>query len=371
MLSLLLTFAGFPALPLQDPPPVPPEAAPAARLFPEAETLFHREPRWLGADAAITVPLGGERTLWLFGDTFVATSERLTRRESTMVRNTIALQTGLDPLRAEIGFHWATAPDGRPASYFPERDLTWYWPGGGVRLAAGPLLIFLYTLEAAPGRGLGFQSAGFALAIIDDPSEPVPDWKPRIHVGGEPGFDALPATAVVEQGEHTVALAIRQDGIHAGALVRYPSTALARGDFVGAEWWAGPELGWKRESELPAGGPVFVLDDAGAECSLHFDRSSGRYVHVASYGFGSTTIGLRTAPELTGPWTPPRTIYRPPESGLERPFVYAAKAHPELETPGGLLVTYAVNCFDFSGLLAAEGERALYWPRAVLVSLDP
>jgi hypothetical protein len=39
---------------------------------PEADRLFHSDPRWLGADAAFSIDLGGGRVWWLFGDSFVA-----------------------------------------------------------------------------------------------------------------------------------------------------------------------------------------------------------------------------------------------------------------------------------------------------------
>ena len=38
--------------------------------------LFGRgRPRWLGGDGAYSIDLGGDRTLWLFGDSFIATSD--------------------------------------------------------------------------------------------------------------------------------------------------------------------------------------------------------------------------------------------------------------------------------------------------------
>lgn len=339
----------------------------AARPFPAGEALFHRDPRWLGADAALSVPLDGEQTLWLFGDTFVATSEAHRRSESRMVRNTLALQTGLDPGSATMEFRWGRAEDGAPASFFPERAEAWYWPGHGVRVEKA-LVVFLFTLVATPGEGLGFDGAGYALARIEDVSAPLASWKPVILDAPPLPFDALPATAVVREGEHVVALAIRQHGVHAGALVRWPAVTLATGSLAGAEWWDGER--WTPEAELGPRGPAFVLDDAGAECSLHRD-ASGRYVHVASYGFGASTIGLRSAPALTGPWSVPTTIYRPPESDAPRPFVYAAKAHPELSGPQGeLLVTYATNSFEFADLFTPAGERGLYWPRVVAVPLE-
>ena len=340
--------------------------------FPEAEAVFHQDPRWLGADAALSIPLEKDRTVWLFGDTFVAESDARVRSESKMVRNSVAIQVGKDLRHASIEFHWRQDSDGSPASFFPESTGRWYWPGHGIRLEDGPLIIFLYALIARPNEGLGFASAGYAIAVIDDPDQSPDNWNPRITDMAPSLFDALPATAVVQDGEHIIAVAIRQDGQHAGALVRHPAALLAQSDVSGAEWWAGSERGWVPESLLGPGGPTFVLDDAGSECSLHWDERRRSFIHVASYGLGASTIGLRTAPAITGPWSSPEVVYRPPESDGPRPFVYAAKAHPELAGPdvADLVVTYAVNSFDFGDLFTQKGARSLYWPRVVLVRMS-
>lgn len=343
------------------------EHSDVGRAWPAAEAIFRRDPRWLGADAALTIPLDAARTLWLFGDTFVARTAAHTRTESEMVRNTIAVQSGLDMRSASMTFHWRQDADGSPAAFFGERGERWFWPGHGIRLAEGPLLVFLFELIGTPGQGLGFASSGWALAVVDDPDASPATWRPRIVPASASPFDAVPATAVLRDGAWIVALAIRQQGAHAGALVRWPALALARGELGGAQWWAA--TGWVAEAELGARGPTFVLDDAGAECSLHRDARIGGFVHVASYGFGVSTIGVRTARELTGPWSAPRTVYRPPESDGPRPFVYAAKAHPELIPPrqGELVVTYATNSFAFGDLFTPAGTQSLYWPRCVLV----
>jgi hypothetical protein len=342
---------------------------PTGRPFLEAERLFHQDPRWLGADGALSVRLSKGRILWLFGDTFIATSNALVRSESKLVRNTVAIQTGNDPRTASVAFKWGQETDGSPASFFPEHGERFYWPGHGIRLDEGPLVIFLYALVATPGKGLGFECIGYAIAMIDNPDEPLQAWKPRIMDGKADTFDTVPAPAVVRDNGYVVVLAIRQQGMHAGALVRYPVASLAQGDITTAEWWAGDALGWVPASLLGEGGPAFVLDDAGAECSLHWEPRTKSFIHVASYGFGATTIGLRTAPALTGPWSAPVVVYRPPESDGPRPFVYAAKAHPELvgPDPADLFVTYATNSFEFADLLTKEGERTLYWPRFVAV----
>jgi len=342
---------------------------PTGRAFVEAERLFHQDPRWLGGDGALSIRLSNDRILWLFGDTFVATSNARVRTESTLVRNTVAIQTGKDPRIASVSFMWRQESDGSPASFFPEHGELFYWPGHGIRLDKGPLVIFLYTIVATPGKGLGFEPVGYAIAVIANPNEPLQAWKPRIVDAKANSFDAVPATAVLQANGYVVALAIRQQGTHAGALVRYPVASLARGDVTKAEWWAGDARGWVPASMLGKDGPAIVLDDAGSECSIHWDMRTRTFIHVASYGFGATTIGWRTALALTGPWSSPVVVYRPPESDGQRPFVYAAKAHPELvgPDPADLVVTYATNSFEFADLLTKEGEQNLYWPRFVAV----
>jgi len=359
-----LCFVALAALAISD--EVSAAGSDTARQWPAADHFFHKDLHWLGGDAALSVPLGGERTLWLFGDSFIATSDRALRSESRMIRNSIAIQQGRDPRSASLRFHWR-GDQASPESFFPEQGDRWYWPGHGIRLSEGPLVIFLFTLIATPGQDLGFATVGHAVAVIDDPDAAVDTWQPRIRDIPSPGFDALPATALVADGDHIVALAIRQHGTHAGALVRYPASGLAAGRLEEAEWWAGEARGWVHETSLGPEGPAFVLDDAGAECSLHRDERSGWFVHVASYGFGATTIGVRTAPALTGPWSAPRMIYRPPESDGPRPAVYAAKAHPQLAGPDAadLVITYATNSFDFADLFTPRGARELYWPRFV------
>jgi len=342
---------------------------PTGRAFVEAERLFHQDPRWLGGDGALSIRLSDNRILWLFGDTFVATSNARVRTESTLVRNTVAIQTGKDPRIASVAFMWGREKNGSPASFFPDRGERFYWPGHGIRLDKGPLVIFLYTIVATPGKGLGFEPVGYAIAVIANPNEPLQAWKPRIVDAKANSFDAVPATAVLQANGYVVALAIRQQGTHAGALVRYPVASLARGDVTKAEWWAGDARGWVPASMLGKDGPAIVLDDAGSECSIHWDMRTRTFIHVASYGFGATTIGWRTALALTGPWSSPVVVYRPPESDGQRPFVYAAKAHPELvgPDPADLVVTYATNSFEFADLLTKEGEQNLYWPRFVAV----
>lgn len=329
------------------------------------------DPNWLGGDVALSVQLDQDRILWLFGDSFIATTKARSRLQSEMVRNSIGIQSGVDLQRAQMSFHWGINSEGGPASFFEGEDQEWYWPGSAIRLNDGPLVVFLYRVINTPDVGLGFTTTGFSVVIINNPEEPVESWQMNVFKGPAMPFDVIPATAVIQMNDHLVAVTIRQSGTHAGTLIRFPIQSLLEGSFNAVQWWYGDDIGWVSDVGPEMGLPRFVLDDAGSECSIHWDGDLQSFVHVASYGFGQSTIGVRYAKAITGPWSPPITVFHPPESKRKNPFVYAAKAHPELknETKQGLVITYVANSFDFFDLLTDHGTENLYWPRFVQLSL--
>ncbi len=342
------------------PRPTPAAAAIAVAVaspWPEADALFRRDARWLGGDAIYSVDLGHDRLLWLFGDSFVATDQGGDRRRATMVRNTLAVQQGRDPATATITFHWGRGPTGTPRAFFADAGEVGFWPLHGVREPDGALLLFQTRVRSTPGHGLGFAIEGWRLLRIDDPDADPATWRPvEVVVDGLPPQVTF-GTATWLDGERLVALGTLGNGPHRGVLAR-----LRLGD-VGAEratgeLWLG--TAWGTADTVPAA--AIVLDDAGPECSLH-DTDDG-YVHVRSRGFGATTLVMQRAKSPTGPWSAPQTLFTPPESRGERPFVYAGKAHPGLAAGAGwLAVSYATNSFTFADLFVDAGQRSLYWPR--------
>jgi hypothetical protein len=340
-----------------------------ARPFEEAEKMFHQDPRWLGADGAHSTPLDENRIFWTFADTFIATSDAFDRRESEMVRNTVAIQRGRDPLTASMKFHWRQDTDGSPVSFYPESGESWYWPQASIRLDEGPLITFLSETVNTPGEGLGFRHIGYAMALVENPDAPVADWKPRITTQKENGLGFSRLAALVRDEAYVVALALKGNQ-HQGALVRYRAIDLSVGNLDSPQWWSGADKGWVPAQDLAPEGPEIIMDNAGSESSIHRDVRTKTFIHITTYGFGAADIGIRTAHELTGPWSEPFMIYRPPESDAARPFVYGAVAHPSLtgSHENDLVITYSTNSFDFFDLIT---QTELYWPRVIEVSLEP
>lgn len=335
----------------------------AVEPWPEAEALFRSDPHWLGGDAVYSVPLDATRILWLFGDSFVALDGKGDRRSATMVRNTIAVQSGRAPATARISFHHGTTADGAAAPFFADAGDHGLWPLHGHRVPGGPLFLFQTLVRNTPGVGLGFAIDGSRLVRIAEPDRDPATWTPReVPVRGAPEGVVL-GTAVWREGDHLIVLGTRGSGPHEGVLVRF---AIAGGELLPeCEVW----LGARFAAPSPGREVPTVLGDAGPECSV--DRLGAGWLHVASRGFGATTLAVRTAPRSTGPWSGPRDVFVPPESLAPRAFVYAGKAHPALDAGADwLAVSYATNAFAFAELFGEHGQRALYWPRFVRVPLS-
>ncbi len=318
----------------------------AASNWPDADALFHADPRWLGADGAYSVDLGGDRTLWLFGDTFLASHPGGTRADAYFLRNSVAIQTGRDPSNAFMAFYWGADANGNPQSFVEQDGDDWFWPGGGARI--GESLILFYGRIATPsGDPSGFQEIGWRALIVDDLNDEPSAW--TIHDATIPDTgDLHPGNGVLLDGDELYAYAEKNDTWHDVYLVRWLASSAARGDLSSPEWWSGGSWSESRESAVvvvPAGAP---------ELSVQADGVLAPFVMVQTEGFGAATLALRTAPAPEGPWSGPQTFFRPPESheggGQD---VYAGKAHPGL-TGADLIATYVAS--------------SLYYPRFVRVS---
>ena len=90
----------------------------------------------------------------------------------------------------------------------------------------------------------------------------------------------------------------------------------------------------------------------------------GAYVYVGTSGYGATTLSWRTAPRPEGPWSGVGDVYRPVESFMPDAFVYAGKAHPELDGGGALVATYVPS--SFVDLPRSTDER-FYYPHFVRI----
>jgi len=331
-----------------------------ASAWREADRLFHRDPHWVGADVASSVDLGGGRILWLFGDSWIDPSGTGARRTARMVSNSVAIQTGTDPTTAAIRFYWGRAADGSPDALFPDRNGESLWFGNGVRVDDRLMLFFARTLRRT-GTGLGFEHVGWTAVMVQNPDDEPSAWRVRpLETPANPLGILVGFAAVLRLGEYVYALGsenpVKSHPIYA---VRWPVEEVRRGNLSQSEWWAGESRGWIPDASNVQRWPLF--ENGQSELTVYEDQATQRLIGVQTLGFGSADVVMRAAPVLTGPWSAPRMVYRPPEYYRPNVMIYAAKAHPEL-TGGDLVLTYATNTFEFAEQLT---DSLIYYPRFV------
>lgn len=327
--------------------------------WPAADRLFRSNPLWLGGDVAYSVDLGNGRILWLFGDSFIATAPGQTRRQSTFVHNSIAIETGYDPATASLAFYWPMK-NGGPTEFGPNEGNVWLWPGDGIRLGSKLLLFFSRVQSDKSKDSLGFRSAGWTAFIADNPDANPSAWMLRQVKTRSNRWRISPEDGVLQLGDFVYAFGSADEG-SGGFLARWRVSDAEQGDLSSPEWWCGSKEGWLAQTKMSISQPAVVMPNAPSEFAVEWNSRLRKFLVVESVGFGASDIAIRWAEHLEGPWSEPVKIYHPPESNRPDAFVYAGKLHADL-LGADVVITYAANSTS-DGILAKD--MSLYFPRFV------
>jgi hypothetical protein len=350
--------------------------------WPEADRLFRSNPLWLGSDDAYSIPLPGDRTLWLFGDTFVAPQAGADRRECHFVRNSIGIQEGRDPVSASIGFHWG---DGSIPTDFFVVETGWLWPLHGLLIDGKLLLFFMKVRSPRPSSGgldktassaehrpleaagieewvdsdslSFFDVYGWGAFMVHNPNDAPDQWKKEELPTPTNDLGIVLGAGVLLEDDWLYMWGWTQE--RDGYLARVTSEDASRGDLSRLEWLSGDD--WLGKPEQGA----VALPHAQTEFTVH-RLSSGLLGNVQAMGLDPADLTIRWAKDAAGPWTEPEVLYRIPESERPNVIAYAGKAHPHLEG-ADLVLTYASN--GDSADITLE-DSSIYYPRFVKVSLS-
>jgi hypothetical protein len=373
------------------------QGAPAPlRSTPDPDTLavFDRgdvvEPGWTGGDGNLPVRLPDGRTAWLFGDSFVGTIRSDgSRPPSPLVRNALVVQDGrrletrVGPADPESGHPTALLapppegsgrggpgdPEGVPRTVGPQGDApvnreesgTWLWPGAGL-VDGGTLQVFLQEFRRPAGTTdpAAFEWTGRNLLALLSLPDLVPQGASPVY-GGTPGAGGVGwGTAVLQEADFTYLYGLEDTGpplhvkyVH---LARFPRGG-ARGFWTfwdGAAWSPDPA----RSARL-LGAPA---RPGAGRLEQVTGTPSGVVVAGASYlelsiPDGGHEVVARLACSPTGPWGPPRVLYRMQERGM----TYLARAYRD---GPGLLLAYSRAPLDGRELYA---RASAYLPGFVRV----
>lgn len=367
---------------MQDPETIPhsPQSCPVRVVSAQPDPVYSRllameQEGWLGSDVGLSIPLSPEKSLWLFGDTFVGHLEENGQRAkgAAFINNSIGIQDR-SSLPGKMRYYWKTDLNGKPASFFPHQEGTfgtYYWPTMGMVLR-GELFVYNYSVQGGPER---FGIPGSTVIRIPNPLDSPEHWQ----------MSAFDLKFARERQSFHSAVYVQEPHVYFMGPMWEPSPqprsfmALARAridDILGGglaeayEFWTngpgGPRWSKACENFVP------LFSRGVTETAIQYDPQWGLY-YCTTYAGLSPEIWLTTASSLTGPWSEPVCIYRIPEHD-QVPFKiisYAARCHPELCTqPGELVISYATNApGDIAPLFTPEGA-AIYWPRFIRVQLE-
>ncbi|WAS92560.1 DUF4185 domain-containing protein [Nannocystis punicea] len=223
------------------------------------------------------------------------------------------------------------------------------WPGPMVHDPERQRVLIFYRKVIQFPDNADNQHVGSSIAVWRDDLAGRP-FRPEVAEGSdEPtllfGADGPRFAAALAEDEHVHAFACGGKG-GACTLLRAPlAHALEREAwrwYEAGEWSPSP----RRAEEVFAG--------AGA-MSVHFNAHAGAYVAVYA-DREEPAVVLRTAPQLTGPWSEAAELYRPrdPQAELR---IQDAMLHPELARDGGAVdyLTY------FEGSRGALQLVEIHW----------
>ena len=291
---------------------------------------------WSGGDGAISIPVKKEKSLWLFGDSFMGriVDGKRDRENSRMVFGNLIVE--LDGERART-VHAGTPENPAPvvASEKVDGHNTVYWPHHGF--IKNNILHVLMTQIVFEKPGMwGFrtnQIRYFRLrlpdyTLIDD--EPVDSYTVN---GVNLGF------GFYEHGGYYYCYGNQVEGFFAS--LHAARAKLVDDKLQGWEYFDG--TGW---NEDPAATRPLEGIDVGVSSQFSVFPHEGRFILLVQERAGND-IYTFISDSPAGPWRNKKRIYTTPEPMEdERLLAYNAMAHPQYERDGMFLVSYCVNTSD-------------------------
>lgn len=322
---------------------------------------------WQGADAAYSIPLRDGRVVWIFGDTLYGDKRVVINNIPRMVHNSIGI-SHCDAGKWNLTYIIRKNADSSPSEFFhPQHPKTWYWALDGFTTGK-ELWVTLLCIRNVPkptSWAFDFATCGTDLARVTHLNDDPQKWQVSYFPLVPDGTRAYPSAASLVYGKDAYIFALYESGSRPNLLTRIPLNGLGNPQasltYLGADGAWHPGFNPAKAKE--------IMHHGTSELSVHYHPELHRWISVMMNpaGLSNQTL-LRTAPELTGPWTEGEVIYRIPEMEPSNPhydkdtFCYAAKEHPEFESHGDLLFTYVCNTTATPKL---ETETNIYFPQVV------
>ncbi|HPD57173.1 MAG TPA: DUF4185 domain-containing protein [Smithellaceae bacterium] len=332
---------------------------------------------WYGADAAYSIKLDNERTLWLFGDTFAAPEEG--RRDrigmDVILGATLAISTCAEEGKFNIKY-FIKNKNGKFVSFFGENE--WLWPQDPF-LIDNALYIPLLVIEALPKKyaPFNFRVTGHKIALIKDFTDADPrNWHVDYlditkHI--PPEITAWATTTIVHDGYLYFYPLFKSRDTTGNILAR-----IKTGDLKNRIW----EMEYlhqdgKWDKKIDARRVQVIFSEALSELSVRprYDNNGWMAIYLSPADGGKRLL-RREAPRPEGPWSEGKTlIEKIPEMDEQSPlydkntFCYAGKEHVQYSRPRRIVATYVCNSLE-EDTETSFLRRNLFLYRPVVVNIS-
>lgn len=285
---------------------------------------------WIAGDATFSIALPGQRTLWLFGDSFIGkvNPDNSIVSGAKMIRNCAVLQDG-DSMSAHFGGTFQN-----PKSFVSSADdnSDWYWPEHGI-LENDTLKIFFSEFVLASGpAGFNFKYKAAKLALITYPDLTLVDFRTL------PYYDSNGVcygnSVLVENGYTYIFGRKENDTVYH---ISYPHLARVPVGNIMASWEFYNGNSWSTNPDETQKISVVAVSQQYGVFKL-----KDKYVIINQEIWFSTKIYSYTSIHIEGPWNNKVLLYNTPVL-YPNAFTYNAFPHPQFNADDKLLISFNSN----------------------------
>lgn len=328
---------------------------------------------WLGGDGDVSIPINATTTLFIFSDTWVGTKNQHNRMDPGMgmVSNSVAIETCMPNGETQVKYFWNNMHSENPEPIFKSYTKRYkYWVPGAFMI--NDILYVLLEkvgpkLGASPNELFNFSLLGFTLAKISNPTDVPNQWNIEYIPLPDFGNPFMAIGPHVKLNNYIYFFISRFD--KAQVLVR------KRLDFIDNtkkpfEYFALNKT-WKEGLNT---NDMDTIVKGFRSTTVNYHPEMKQWVMICDIKFMDNKIKIRTAPELTGPWSEEEVIYEIPEvtpgnsSYIESNFCYLPRECIQNydSEKHVMLLTYDINNPDFAKINA---NPKIYTPKVITIQL--